>query len=1279
MGQVFLAHDRLLDRPVAIKFANIHVDDQAARERFLVEARAAARIQHPNVISIFRIGELDGHPYLVTEFLRGQSLGTLKLPQPSSEVLKILIDLARGLATAHRQGVLHRDIKLDNAFLCEDGTAKLLDFGLAKLEHSPQPPAADPLEDTTTLSRQPLRSKPSSDLLQVLPSASEPMVEDEESIALEHSTDDTLEPVALPGEPPPEEVLHGEWKRTKNRLTQPGTLVGTPHYMAPELWRGQPASRSSDIYALGVLMRILLSGSPPFAALTPYELMVATEDETIEPTANLVPGLHPDLAAIVDRCLAFDVNQRFATGDELRTALEAISQPDAPTTKFTGNPYRGLRAFEAEHRSLFFGRTIETRTLVDRLRADPFILVAGDSGVGKSSLCRAGVSPHILEGTLDRDRDWQVINLIPGRRPLQSLIAILAHSLDFHEASLSSLIDTKLDSVGWFIRKKLGNNQGRLLLIDQLEEMVTIADPEEARLAGAVLAQFAIGVPGMRTMATVRGDFLTRVAQIPSLGDELMRAIYILRPLSADALREAITGPAATQGVSYEPDVVDELVDAGRQGSLPLLQFALAELWEIHNTKERPIGRDDLKRIGGVTGALARHADGVLSAMLPVQRKAARHLLSRLVTIENTRASLTADELTAGDTDMQASLEALVRGRILVIRETDSDPVFEIAHEALIHGWGTLTRWLEAEQEKRSARHQLETTAAEWARRGQPKDLLYSPSQLTTAQLLERTKLRQVERDFLDRSQSQARRTRLLRRLAIAAVPLIVVGTYVSVQIQNYRTTQNQINAKLAESATKLLQAKNALTEIDAMRLQAYDAFDAGKYDEGKQQWQTTEEHESQVDAILRQLGQELEAVLSLDPTREQSRGLLADTLYTRAWFAEQRYQDTQKKELLARMSLYDFDGSRQRQWQAPGTLALATNPPNVAYAIERYTTNNAGRTTLEPTEINGRTPIVDLSLPPGSYRVRLDQGDDNSIFLPIALTRKQQLKVELELPNPAAIPAGYTYIPGGRFLFGSSDRKLWNFFYNTVPIHPRVAEPFFIATHETTYRDWIEFLESMPLQQRGKHLPGGTSDLLAGSRLTQLPTGEWEFQLQAGDKNYRVTGDELLRYEGRKQRIEQDWRNLPVTNISYASAQAYAAWLDQSGRLPGARICTELEWERAARGADSRLYPHGFAVEPDDFNFDETYAKKPTAQGPDAVGSYPISASPFGVQDMAGNVWEWVSPVFGGDDGIARGGAYFYDRISGTTVNRALLPPDAQDTSVGLRTCTKKHVQLNM
>lgn len=130
-GRVFLAHDTLLERPVAVKF--IPALGPNALARFLVEARAAARIQHPNVVTLYRVGQLEEQPYLVSEFIRGMSLDRLPKPQPWERVLAMGRDLARGLSAAHRRGVLHRDIKPGNAVLTEAGEVKLLDFGLAKL------------------------------------------------------------------------------------------------------------------------------------------------------------------------------------------------------------------------------------------------------------------------------------------------------------------------------------------------------------------------------------------------------------------------------------------------------------------------------------------------------------------------------------------------------------------------------------------------------------------------------------------------------------------------------------------------------------------------------------------------------------------------------------------------------------------------------------------------------------------------------------------------------------------------------------------------------------------------------------------------------------------------------------------------------------------------------------------------------------------------------------------------------------------------------------------
>ena len=133
MGQVYLAHDTVLDRPVAVKLVSTVDPDESTRARFFLEARAIARLQHPNVVSIYRVGEVQGYPYLVSELIRGTSLDRAVTPMAWERVLGIGMGIARGLSAAHRRGVVHRDVKPANVILSEDGEAKLLDFGIAKL------------------------------------------------------------------------------------------------------------------------------------------------------------------------------------------------------------------------------------------------------------------------------------------------------------------------------------------------------------------------------------------------------------------------------------------------------------------------------------------------------------------------------------------------------------------------------------------------------------------------------------------------------------------------------------------------------------------------------------------------------------------------------------------------------------------------------------------------------------------------------------------------------------------------------------------------------------------------------------------------------------------------------------------------------------------------------------------------------------------------------------------------------------------------------------------
>jgi formylglycine-generating enzyme required for sulfatase activity len=160
------------------------------------------------------------------------------------------------------------------------------------------------------------------------------------------------------------------------------------------------------------------------------------------------------------------------------------------------------------------------------------------------------------------------------------------------------------------------------------------------------------------------------------------------------------------------------------------------------------------------------------------------------------------------------------------------------------------------------------------------------------------------------------------------------------------------------------------------------------------------------------------------------------------------------------------------------------------------------------------------------------------------------------------------------------------------------------------------------------------------------------------------------VRYLERERRADQDWLRFPVAGISWEDAQAYAAWLSGSGQLPGARLCDLHEWERAARGADARLYPQGDRLEPDDANFDRTYGQKPLAFGPDEVGSHPTSDSPFGVSDLSGNVWEWVRVATDPRAVYHAGGSFYQDAVTARVDNHVDGEPSQRQPTIGLRIC---------
>jgi len=152
--------------------------------------------------------------------------------------------------------------------------------------------------------------------------------------------------------------------------------------------------------------------------------------------------------------------------------------------------------------------------------------------------------------------------------------------------------------------------------------------------------------------------------------------------------------------------------------------------------------------------------------------------------------------------------------------------------------------------------------------------------------------------------------------------------------------------------------------------------------------------------------------------------------------------------------------------------------------------------------------------------------------------------------------------------------------------------------------------------------------------------------------------------------RAEQDWTRFPVAAVSFQDSLAFAAWLNRTHRVPGARLCNEYEWERAARGADGRTFPSGSALAPEDANIDVTYGRDPLAFGPDEVGSHPASRSPVGADDMAGNVWEWTRSVETANAPVERGGCWYNGELTSRSVNRERGEPTQRHIWIGVRVC---------
>lgn len=357
--------------------------------------------------------------------------------------------------------------------------------------------------------------------------------------------------------------------------------------------------------------------------------------------------------------------------------------------------------------------------------------------------------------------------------------------------------------------------------------------------------------------------------------------------------------------------------------------------------------------------------------------------------------------------------------------------------------------------------------------------------------------------------------------------------------------------------------------------------------------------------------------------------------------------------------------------------LEVSAEPGEATLEVEQYQEVDGK---LEPRTLPGspRTTPLSLELEEGSYRLRFSAEGYAAVNVPLLLTRGTVEDVHIVLPREGDIPRGYLYVPPGSFLQGISDPEaLRRDYFHSPPLHRvHMDDGYLIGEREVTFRDWLEYLRSLPPDHPARRLLEMKRFSDAGAvTLRHHPSGKWQFSFYgSGSTSPLLTAleGERVRYPRRNRRADADWRDFPLSGVSWTELEDYFGWLARSGMPRGARACTEREWERAGRGADGRPFPHGFQASDDDANVDSTYGRDGESYGPDMAGTHPASISPWGLLDMLGNINEMVKDPSPDLDHpvVVRGGSWFYPFAYAHLANRTPHHPGQHHVFIGVRVC---------
>ncbi|RKZ78968.1 MAG: hypothetical protein DRR19_25630 [Candidatus Parabeggiatoa sp. nov. 1] len=432
------------------------------------------------------------------------------------------------------------------------------------------------------------------------------------------------------------------------------------------------------------------------------------------------------------------------------------------------NPYKGLSAFQPEDVERFFGRTQLTAALLEKFcdlytarSPRPRLLpILGPSGSGKSSVARAGLMPALTQRLLPGLDAIQVKIITPTELPLKVLAGVLVQRNPISPRNLISqeqrnpisprnLISQELQEIEELLRNKpdaLKNLVATLpdidtaplvILIDQFEEIYTLCQQAEERTAFIENIMAAVQDDSRRlsVILTLRSDFLAETQRHEAFNQAIAHQAVIVLMMSEAELRDAMSQPAENAGHPLETSTVALLLEQtkGREGALPLLQFALTRLWEGLSNGITPA--DTLTEIGGVGGALAQAAERIYQGLSDTEQQIARRAFLKLIQLgegsKDTRRRVNMADMVAhreAPENIHGVLEHFVRreARLITLSKDEHDQVTaEVTHEALLENWATLKEWLASSREDLRFEHRLADAAKHWDSQSQVDGLLW--------------------------------------------------------------------------------------------------------------------------------------------------------------------------------------------------------------------------------------------------------------------------------------------------------------------------------------------------------------------------------------------------------------------------------------------------------------------------------------------------------------------------------------------------------------------------